>query len=151
MVNRCLLSRRTSDACQHHNVVSTHLVIATNISGPELNYVTCRVYNRRGSHCKQYIDGYGPAAFSDGVTCADCSKHRHFWILNVTFQLIMVTLMYILVIFFQIKGTSSPLNVIITYSQLCINAIKDSNGLHLRLNCFLNHAVSIFVLSLIGI
>ena len=151
IVSRCLLSRQTSDTCQHHKIVNAHLVIAANISGPELNYVTCKLYNRKGSHCRQCIDGYGPAAFSDGITCADCSKYRHLWILNLLFQLIMVTLMYIIVILFQIRGTSSPLNVIITYSQLFINAMKDGNGLRLSLNCFLSNTLSAVVLSFIGI
>ena len=115
VVNRCLISHQAFDSCQHHSIVDADLVIPTNISGPELNYVTYKVYNRKGFHCRHCIDGYGPAAFSDGITCADCSKFRHLWILNLVFQLAMVTLMYIIVILFQIKGTSSPLNVIITY------------------------------------
>ena len=63
-------------------------------------------YNRKGFHCSQCIDGYGPAAFSDSITCADCSKYGHLWILNLLFQLTMVTVMYIIVILFQIKGTN---------------------------------------------
>ena len=151
VVNRYLISHQTAYACQHHRIINPHLVIPTNISGPELNYVTCKVYNRKGFHCRQCIDGYGPAAFSDGITCADCSKYMHLWILNLLFQLTMVTLMYIIVILFQIKGTSSPLNVIITYCQLFINAVKDSSGLYLRFNCFLSHTLSTVILSLFGI
>ena len=59
--------------------------------------------------------------------------------------------MYVLVILFQIKGTSSPLNVMITYCQLFINAVKDSRGLYLRLDCFLNCTLSTVVLSFFGI
>ena len=153
VVNRCVLSHQTFDSCQHHRIIDPHLVIPTNMSGPELNYVMCKVYNRKGFHCRQCIDSYGPAAFSDGITstCADCSKYRHLWILNLLFQLTMVTLMYMIVILFQIKGTSSPLNVIITYCQLFINATMNSSGFYLRLNCFLNCTLSTVVLSLFGI
>ena len=151
VVNRCLLSRQIPNACQHHSIVNAHLIIPTNISGPELNFMTCKLYYRKGSNCRQCIDGYGPAAFSDGITCADCSKYRHLWILNLLFQLTMVTLMYIIVILLQIKGTSSPLNVIITYCQLFINAIKNSSGLYLRFNCFLSHTLSTVILSFGGI
>ena len=150
VVNRCLLSRQASDSCQHHSL-NAYLVIPTNLSGPELNYVTCKEYNRKGFHCRQCIDGYGPAAFSDSITCTNCSKYMHLWILNLLFQLTMVTLMYVLVILFQIKGTSSPLNVMITYCQLFINAVKDSRGLYLRLDCFLNRTLSTVVLSFFGI
>ena len=55
--------------------------------------------------------------FSDSVTCADCSKHKHLWIWNLMFQLTMVTLMCLVFMIFQIKGTSSPLNIIIAYIQ----------------------------------
>ena len=151
IVSPCLLSRQTFDSCQHHRIIDPHLVIPTNISGPELNYVTCKEYNRKGSHCSQCIDGYGPAAFSDGITCADCSKYRHLWILYLLFQLIMVTLMYILVILFQIRATSSPLNVIITYCQLFINAIKSGNGQYLTLRYFFGSTLSTAFLSFIGI
>jgi hypothetical protein len=151
VVNRCLLSRQTSDTRQHHSIIDAYLNIPTNVSGSELNYGTCKVYNRKGFHCRQCIDGYGPAAFSDGVTCADCSKYRHLWILNLLFQLAMVTLMYVIVLLFQIRGTSSPLNVMITYCQLLINTIKDSSGLYLRFNCFLNRTLATVVLSFIGI
>ena len=40
VVNRCLLSRQIPNACQHH-VLNAYLVIPTNLSGPELNYMTC--------------------------------------------------------------------------------------------------------------
>ena len=39
---------------------------------------TCKIYNRQGTRRRQCIDDYGPtAAFSNGVTCADCSKYKH--------------------------------------------------------------------------
>ena len=56
--------------------------------------------------------------FSDSVTCADCSKHKYLWILNLMFQLTMVTLMCLVFIIFQIKGTSSPLNIIIAIAYI---------------------------------
>ena len=55
--------------------------------------------------------------FSDSVTCADCSKHKHLWILYLMFQLTMVTIMCLVFMIFQIKGTSSPLNIIIAFIQ----------------------------------
>ena len=60
--------------------------IFTNITGTQLNDETCKIYNREGPRCRQCITGHGPAPFSDGFHCADCSKHRHMWILNVLAQ-----------------------------------------------------------------
>ena len=70
---------------------------------------------REGRYCGQCTDGYGPTVFSDGATCIDCSKHGYLWILNLAFlnKLFMVTILGLLLILFQIKGTSSPSNVII--------------------------------------
>ena len=91
--------------------------IPINISCQELNYINCKKFNRQGMYCGQCISGYGPAVFSDSVTCADCSKHKYLWILNLMFQLSMVTLMCLAFMIFQIKGTSSPHNIIIAYIQ----------------------------------
>ena len=96
---------------------SNRYSIPINMSGEELNYRMCSSFNRQGMQCGQCISGYGPAVFSDSVTCADCSKHKYLWILNLMFQLTMVTLMCLVFMIFQIKGTSSPLNIIIAYIQ----------------------------------
>ena len=80
-VGRCLfIYQDHKDACYNH-YKSKYLVytysIPTNISGSELNNFICKKYNRKGAQCRQCIDGYGPAVFSDAITCADCSKHEY--------------------------------------------------------------------------
>ena len=57
--------------------------ILTNFTRPELNKQMCGRLNRQGAQC---ISGYGSAALSDGVSYADCSKHRHWWILIYCFN-----------------------------------------------------------------
>ena len=59
------------DTCVN-NVAYDSYRISINISDDSLNYVTCHGYNRKGIHCRQCLDGYGPAAFYDGVSCAEC-------------------------------------------------------------------------------
>ena len=124
--------------------------IPTNISGSELNRFMCSGYNREGAQCRQCIEGYGPALFSDGVTCADCSKHRYHWILYFVFQLSMVTIMYLAVVLFEINGTASPFNVIITYSQLSVNGIIVGSGLYVTLACNLSRKFPQYFLTLFG-
>ena len=89
--------------------------IPTNITGPELNDVTCKTYNRQGTQRKQCIDGYGPAAFSDGVTCVDCSKYKHpvgsKSVTSVDDGDYHVPSCHSL----QVKGNSSLFNIVITY------------------------------------
>ena len=148
VLQRCPLSHKMS--CPKYGNFAA-IKIPTNISGAVLNNITCKIYNRQGTLCEYCRSGYGPAAFSDGFTCADCSEHRHLWILNLLFQLSMVTVMYLFVVLFQIKGTSSPLNVIITYSQLCICPISVSTGMRVRMSCFLGPTFSTVAMTIIGV
>ena len=107
----------------HKTCKKNYYVVVSNLSGPELNKWMCGKVNRRGAQCKQCISGYGPAALSDGVSCADCSKHRYLWVVNVLLQLLLLTIMLVVIMALQIKGTASPWNVIITYCQLVVNAL----------------------------
>ena len=89
--------------------------------------------------------------FSDGFSCADCSKHKHLWVVNLFFQLSMVTAFYLTVILLQIKGTSSPLNVVIMYNQLLVNAAVNGIGIHVRMLCFLGPKLTAVVFTLLGV
>ena len=87
--------------------------IPLNTSGSAFNSLSCGEYNWRGTQCRQCIDGYGPALFSDDIFCADCSKCKHLWALILLFQLIMLTLMCLVFIILKVNGSGSPFNVII--------------------------------------
>ena len=143
----CLLNPRLSNACETYGVYSIH----TNISGMELNHMMCGHYNRQGVQCRECLDGYGPAIFSDGVTCTDCSKHKYLWLLNLLLQLMMVSIMYLIIILFQIKGTASPLNVFIMYSQLCVNVLTIRSILRVKLACFMGQKFTTVFLTVIGV
>ena len=107
----------------HKTCKKNYYVVSSNLLGPELNKWMCGKVNRQGVQCKQCISGYGPAALSDGVSCADCSNHRYLWVVNVLLQLLLLTIMLVVIVALQIKGTASPWNVIITYCQLVVNAL----------------------------
>ena len=124
--------------------------IPTNISGSQLNNFVCNDYNRKGAQCRQCIDGYAPAVFSDAITCADCSKHEYHWILYFGIQLFMVTIMYLAVVLFEINGTASPFNIIITNSQMSTTAIMIGSGFHSSLVSNLSKKPVIFYLTLFG-
>ena len=149
-VAKCL---RTSQKASNYHLKQSfkYYKLSTNTTGPELNDVTCNVYNRKGAQCRHCIDGHGPAVFSDGFTCADCSEHRHLWVLNLLFQLTMVTIFYIIVIVFQINGTSSPFNVFITYSQLLVYQLINFSGVYAKLIVYTNHKLFIILSTFFGI
>ena len=120
--------------------------VPMNISGKVLNHITCGGYNRQGAQCSQCFDRYGPAVFSDGVSCADCSKRKHVWIKNLLLQLLMVTLMYIIFIPLQISAAASPYNIIMMYAQLTATALKFNGDLHINLICLFGKTVtSVFI------
>ena len=125
--------------------------ILTDLSGPELNQWMCGKLNRKGTQCKQCISGYGPAALSDGVSCADCSKYSHMWILNLLLQLLFLTSLFMVIMVFQIKGTASPWNIIITYSQLVVHALMYDVYLRNRIECYIGKKVTIFIITILGV
>ena len=84
-------------------------------------------------------------------TCADCSKHKYHWILYFSFQLTMVTIMYLAVVLFEIDGTASPLNIIITYSQLGTIAVSTGSGFQSSLIHNLSRNSVIGCLTLFGV
>ena len=145
-ISRCLYIHQGAKLCNF-----SWYGIHSDTAGTELNNVTCSPYNRHGAQCQHCIDGYGPAAFSDGATCADCSRHKYVWLLNLVFQLMAVTLIYLVVILFQIKGASSPFNIIITNCQLGLNAIMIGSGFHDRLICITNRTFTKIFLTLFGV
>ena len=126
------------------------VLLIDNLSGPQLNSYFCDGLNREGTQCKQCKSGYGPAPFSDG-TCTDCSRHRYFWILTLLLQLLCLTLLSMIVITFKIKAASCPLNIIITYSQLVVNAIMFDTGLRDRMICVFGKGGTKVVLLLLGL
>ena len=130
---------------------TTEYSIPTNISGIELNSMICKSYNRQGVQCRTCIDGYGPAVFSDGVTCTNCSKNRYLWILNLLFQLSSVAFTYLAVILLQVKGTACPLNITITYSQLTVNILMISSRLQNKLVCRFGQRLTTSILTILGV
>ncbi len=147
-VSLCLLTRLLNyDVCGKYGSYQ----ILTNVSGSELNRMICGGYNRQGAYCGECVDGHGPAVFSDSLICASCSERPHLWLLNLSMQLLTVTLMYLIVIVLQINATSSPLNNIITYCQLFINGLKYGSGLHRRFLCFVGKDVTNFLIAVYGI
>lgn len=146
-VSLCLQTRHHSyKVCRKNGSYD----IPTNINGAQLNNFSCGGYHRCGLHCSHCADGYGPALFSDTVFCTSCSNTKWLWILNLLLQLTMVTLLYLGVIVLQIDGTSSPMNVMMTYSQMFINGLNYGSRLQRRLLCYLGQDVTNFIIAVFG-
>ena len=66
-LHSCLLTRQDID---HECARDFIYHIPINISANKLDHLTCDRYNRQGTQCRQCKQGYGPAVFFDGVSCA---------------------------------------------------------------------------------
>ena len=151
-VHLCLLSPlKSNSTCTSYSFPNAYRIIPINTTARWLNHLTCKDYNRQGTQCKYCLDGYGPAIFSDGITCADCSRHKYFWMLNLMFQLTMLTAMYIAFIPLQFKGTSSPLNIIITYIQLGVIGVRLGARLKYRIECHFGKTFTIIIMTIFSV
>ena len=147
----CLITQHNSQTkgCNRDEVGL--YTIEAHTSGPQLNNITCSSAHRKGRQCSQCVEGYGPAVLSDNISCASCSKHKHMWILNVFLQLAMVTLMYFIFTLLQVKGTSSPFNVLLTYGQLVVNAVMHDSALYGRLTQYIGTKGTMVTLTILGV
>ena len=124
--------------------------VPLNISGEVLNSFTCNIFNRQSTYCKQCLDGYAPAPFTDSNSCFNCSEHKYLWILNLFLQIIMTTCLYVLFIPLQINGASSPLNIIFTYSQLVVIGMKLDSTIPSYIVCIVGQRFTNMLVTAIG-
>ena len=96
-----------------------------------LNEFMCGPLNREGPLCEKCKDGYGIALYSYTLECSMCWEHEYGWILHWTLELIPITFMYILVVVFHIRATSSPLSALVFMSQIIVYTIRLNVPLHM--------------------
>ena len=87
----------------------------------ELNDYMCGPLNRKGSYlCSDCIDGFGPSMsiIEHPNDCYKCRNNWHGVILYIIIVLLPVTVVYLIILIFQIRITSAPIPCFIMYSQL---------------------------------
>ena len=109
--------------------------IPANVSSSNLTYFVCSKFNRQGTHCKECIDGYGPAPFLNGanIPCAKCHERNYIWIFYLLLQLLMVTILFFSVLLCEIQGTSSPVSVLAFFHQILVNNILTHSVLYSKI------------------
>ena len=76
-------------------------------------------------------------------------KNNYLWILSFLFQLLMVTMFYVILIPLQVNGTSSPLNITIMYIQLIAVVLKLNGTLHIRVVCLTGETFTDILLTIL--
>jgi len=83
----------------------------------------CGPLNRKGLLCRDCLDGFGPTVFTTDGMCENCERLSHYGVaLYLLLELLPITAFYFLVVVFQIRVTSAPLNGFILFSQVVVIA-----------------------------
>ena len=116
--------------CNHRKLIDRlYFELPTNSS--HLNNFMCGPLNRKGLLCRDCLDGFGPAVIATGYTCENCTGHSHYGIaLYLLLELVPITGFYILIVVFQIRVTSAPLNGFILFSQIIASSYNRSVSVH---------------------
>ena len=98
-----------------------HVKIDVN-STTDLNDFTCSPLNREEEvFCPRCIPSHGPSVFTLDLKCYNCTGLYHGWALYLTFEILPLTLFFVIIVAFQIKPTSGILNSYVLFSQIVVS------------------------------
>jgi len=100
----------------HGNIALPH-----NISG--LNDAFCTPLNRDGLLGRDCIDGFGLSIGTIGYACANCTANNYGWMLYILSELsefVPATVFYFVILTFQIRIKSVPMDCFVMFSQLVV-------------------------------
>ena len=99
-----------------------------------LNEFMCGGLNRTGSLCSHCKEGLGIAVFSYTLHCIACLGSFGGWLLYIFLAVFPTTIFFLIVIVFQIRVTSAPMNAFIFMCQVLLNLANAHSSV---LNCML--------------
>ena len=133
MVGYCMTWHESEDIpvlarCPYHYLDYTqtadgYLQIQPEIKGENLTNFVCSHFNRTGELCNSCSENHGPAPFSYGITCGEC-QGSYKWLYYLVFQLLVLTIMFIVCTLFMVQLTKSPFNVLVFYWQTFVVALN---------------------------
>ena len=121
--------------CPYHGFTTTrhgdhwYTHLPDNVS--ELNDYMCGPLNRKGRVCSECKDGYGLAVTSVGFQYLGCSECTGVWYgvpLYLLLEMLPLTVLYLVILLFQINITSGSITCFILYSQLIVIAFDHIFG-----------------------
>ena len=98
------------------NISQQYLPLPHQIS--RLNSTMCGPLLREGRVCGECKPGYGPGVFSADVNCYRCSGLYHGWWLFLVFELVPLTLFFLVIMVIQSRETAGTQNAFLFFSQL---------------------------------
>ena len=91
------------------------IILPRNLS--QLNDYMCGPLNRKGHLCSECADGFGPSVTSFGYKCVNCTNAWYRVPLFLLLELVPITILYVMILIFQISITSAPIPCFIMFSQ----------------------------------
>ena len=83
--------------------------------------------NRKDLVCSECTDGFGPSVTSFGYRCVNCTDAWYGVPLFLFLEFVPITLLYLIILVFQISVTSAPMPCFIMYAQFIAITFDSSN------------------------
>ena len=109
---------------QYHKAHNQGLYVQLPQDVSDLNEFMCGGLNRTGLLCSDCEAGLGPAVFSYTLPCLKCLDSGYGWLLYMFLATFPTTVMFLVIIIFQVRVTSAPMNMIIFTCQVIVNAVN---------------------------
>ena len=84
----------------------------------------CGLINRQGPLCSRCIDGFGPALSLSGFKCSNCTNVWYGVPLYLLVELLPITVLYFVILIFQINLTSSPWTAFILFGHIILYEVQ---------------------------
>ena len=108
-----------TDYCYTNSTGSEVRIPAVNATSNPDSFICGRLH-RTGVLCGECLEGYAPAINSDTFKCVSCSPRdeRINWLYYLLAVYLPLFLLFLFIIFFNIRLTSGPANAFILYAQV---------------------------------
>ena len=116
--DRRILSLFWCPNIQPNATINGYTKLPRNLS--QLNNYTCGQINRKGFLCSECADGFGLSVTSLGYKCVDCTDTWYGVPLFLFLEFVPITVLYFIVLVFQIRITSAPIPCFIMYAQIVV-------------------------------
>ena len=116
----------------------------------DLNDFMCGGLNRTGLLCGRCQPGLGPAVFSYTLQCLQCLDSGSGWLLYLFLATFPTTVFFFVIVFCQLRITSSPMNAFIFVCQVLISTLNLNPHVYMDTSKSL-HRLAVTLLTLFGI
>ena len=122
--NTTFLSKCPFNSLRETN--SDYTLLPQNVS--KLNKFMCGGLNRTGLLCGQCSPGFGPAVLTYDMKCVKCLDSAYGWLLYTLIALGPTTVIFLIVLFLQMRATSAPMNAFVFMCHFVIVSVTGNKS-----------------------